>query len=94
VKNIVTLTNSRVFEKEKLTREIIEGKLLMFNKQVTNYYRFNEMGTRIWLLINGKRDIKNIKDKIKKEYLCPDDKILDKKINKFLQILIKEGLIK
>jgi len=88
------LTDNKVFKREKLTNEIIEGKLFMFNKQTTNYYKFNEIGTIIWLLINGKRDIKKIKNKIKEEYSCPDEKFFDKKINKFFQILIREGLIK
>lgn len=86
------LDDNRIFKKDHVITQNLDGNLFALENDIC--YRFNEIASKIWNLIDGKNNVKLIKEKIKEKYTCSENKIIDKSINSFIKLLIKEKLIR
>lgn len=70
----------------------IDGEIAMMNIEKGRYYGFNDVGSRIWELINTPVTIKQVTDILLKEYDV-DVKECEKSVLEFINRLYNEELI-
>lgn len=70
----------------------LDGEKVMMNLDKGQYFMMNEVGSRIWDIIDTPLSVKNIIDKLLKEYEVSEDTCKDSVIN-FLMLLNESELI-
>jgi transcription initiation factor TFIIIB Brf1 subunit/transcription initiation factor TFIIB len=84
---------NKVIKKDKeIEYKILEGETLIFVPKKGNFYRLNEVGTRIWQLIDGKRTIKEIIKRVYKEFDVSKERV-ESNIIEFIDKIKKKGLL-
>ncbi len=71
----------------------IDGELVMVNIDMGKYYGFDNIGTKVWELIEEETKIADIIKKLLEEYNAPEE-IIEKDVLKFLTKLEEERIIK
>ncbi|MHB0871727.1 MAG: PqqD family protein [Chloroflexota bacterium] len=72
-------------------RKIGEETILL-NSRSENYYSLNEVGTRVWELIDGQTTAREIASRIAEEYDAPAEEI-EEDVVALLQELREQGLV-
>ncbi len=87
------MEQNSVLKNEKVASRIIEGQAFIVTPLNSTLHLLNETGTRIWELIEEKKNIETII-----EYVCAnydiDRTAVEKDVGKFIEILGKKGIIK
>ena len=73
--------------------ETILMPLYKTSDEINCIYTLNDVAARIWELIDGKRNLAQIKKKLSEEFEATE-KEMDKELNKFLEDLHKVKAIK
>ena len=73
--------------------ETILMPLYKTSDEINCIYTLNDVGARIWELVDGKRNLTQIKKKLLEEF-DSSEKEMDKELNKFLEDLNKIKAIK
>ena len=88
MKEATVLKKSRDIVARTIEDETILMPLYKTSDEINCIYTLNDVGARIWELIDGKRSLTQIKNKLSKEF-DSSAKEIDKELNKFLQDLKK-----
>lgn len=92
-KNISNLSPSALVSRsEKIVSSEIDGETVMMSVDMGSYYGLNEIGTRIWELIESPRTISDICDQLTKEYKV-EPETCRKEIFDFLSTLTEEEIV-
>lgn len=83
----------KISKNEKIASRIIEGQAFVVTPIDSTLHLFNEVGTRIWQLIEEKKDIKEIIESICADYEV-DHTTAEKDVLDFLHILEKKNILK
>lgn len=80
----------------KISREVmsqeVSGETVLLDLQSESYFGLDEVGTRIWQLLQEHGDLQKVFDILREEYDV-DEKQLEKDLGELLVKLTDEGLI-
>ena len=83
----------QIFTKRSDAKDkIIDGKAIIINLESGSYFLLNETGSRLWQLLDGKRNVKEIVKKIHSEFEA-EQHIIEKDVSELIAKLEKEGLV-
>jgi len=86
--------SSLISRNREIIHDYLDEHIVMMNIENGQYYRFNEVGTRVWeLLENGGQSIEALADKIKTEFSAGKDQIISD-IMAFASKSCEQGLIR
>ena len=71
----------------------VGGETVLLDLNSETYFGLDEIGTRIWQLIQEHRDLEKIFDIMLAEYNV-DEKQLEKDLNELITKLVKDGIIR
>lgn len=91
-KNNIVLENSMVIQKVGLDATNMDGEIVMMDINRGKYYCFNEVGSRIWELIEKQISVKELISILLNEFEVDEKNCKDTVIN-FLNGIHKEELI-
>lgn len=91
-KNNIVLENSMVVQKVGLDATNMDGEIVMMDINRGKYYCFNEVGSRIWELIEKQISVKELISILLNEFEV-DRKICKDTVINFLNGIHKEELI-
>ena len=83
--------DSVIFKKKAKIIERHGEELLLFDSSQGILFDVNETAKKIWLLIDGTKNLKNIKEQLKVEF--EDSKDIDKDLTDFLKELLELEMI-
>ncbi len=69
-----------------------EPALVLLNPQSGEYYTLDEVGSRVWQLLDGKRTIDELVAQIAREYDAPAD-VIEQDVRDLLKDLVDEELV-
>src|SRR3990172_5074462 len=72
--------------------QIVNGEAVLLNLKNERYFGLDEVGTRIWRLLNGECDLQKVFEIMLDEYDV-DANQLEQDINKLVRELVEAGLI-
>lgn len=87
----MNINDNLIFRKKDKVIERLGEELLLFDSSKGILFEVTETGKIIWIMLDGKHTVKNIKDQIRKEFEEIGD--LDKDISDFLNKLMERDLI-
>ena len=87
----IPLSSNIKISSEVLSQEV-SGETVLLDLQSENYFGLDEVGTRIWQLLQEHNNLQKVFDIILEEYDV-EGKQLEKDLNDLLDKLISEGLI-
>ena len=87
----MNIDNNLIFKKKDKVIERLGEELLLFDSSKGVLFEVNRTGKTIYIMLDGKHTVKNIKEQLRKEF----DEIgeLDKDISDFLNKLLELDLI-
>lgn len=91
--------NKKIYKKSpNFVTRVIENETILLPLykeavEINCLYTLNEVGGQIWKLINGKRDLEEIKKILLREYDVKESEV-EKKLNGFIKDLLKIKAIK
>ena len=87
----MNIDNNMIFKKKDKVIEWLGEELLLFDSSKGILYELNETGKTIFIMLDGKHTVKNIKDQLRKEF----DEIgeIDKDVSDLLNELLELDLI-
>ena len=69
--------SSLISRNREMVHDYLDEHIVMMNIETGQYYRFNEVGTRVWeLLENGTQSIETLADKIMAEFNAGRDQVI------------------
>ncbi len=77
---------------EQIPSQEVEGEIFAITPDDGVLHNFNEVGSLIWNLIDGRRPLAEIEESIAKEYEI-DGESVRRDLSQFVKTLIKRGLI-
>jgi hypothetical protein len=86
------IEHNRIFKNEKIASRIIERQAFIVTPLDSTLHLLNEVGTRIWQLIEEKKNIEKIIEHICAEYDM-DRLTIERDVREFIQILEKKGIV-
>ena len=87
----IPLSSNIKISSEVLSQKV-SGETVLLDLQSENYFGLDEVGTRIWQLLQEHNNLQKVFDIILEEYDV-EGKQLEKDLNDLLDKLISEGLI-
>ena len=78
---------------EELEHRVLDKECILLLPEKGEFYKTNEVGTRVWQLINGKREGEAIAKQIGREFDVKEERA-KKDVKKFLNALKKKKIIK
>ena len=88
---MISLQQKVTISKEVLSQEV-DGETVLLDLKGESYFGLDEVGTRIWQLLNEGSDLRSVFDTLLNEYEV-DEKQLDKDLQDHLAQLVEAGLI-
>ncbi len=76
---------------EKTASRVIEGEAIIFTPEDSMIHSLNEVGTRIWELLEEEKTIDEIVSVICEEFEVEKDKA-EQDIDEFIELLSKKGI--
>lgn len=84
----------RISRNPDIVHSYLEEHIVMMNVETGHYYHFNEVGTRVWeLLENGALSLERLADQIKSEFNADKDEIR-RDIISFVSEISEGGLVR
>ncbi len=83
----------KISKNEKIAGRIIEGQAFVVTTKDSTLHLFNEVGTRIWQLLEEEKNFKKIVEQIYAEYDV-DQLTAERDVCEFIRILEKKGILK
>ncbi len=72
--------------------EVLEGEAVVLNLETGIYFTLNEVGTRIWQLIEEHGDLVKVREAMISEYEVGEE-ALDRDIEALMRELVDKGLV-
>lgn len=72
--------------------EVLDGEAVVLNLKTGVYYSLNPVGTRIWQLIEERRELRAIRDAMVQEYEV-EAPVLEADLKEFISKLGQKGLL-
>lgn len=91
--NIGSFKNCKVTIPEELVYQELDGEMVLLNMQSGQYFGIDEIGSKIWALLEEKVMPVDIVQRLVAEYEV-SEKVCQQQVAAFLDELEKEGLIK
>ena len=88
---MISLQQKVTISKKVLSQEV-DGETVLLDLKSESYFGLDEVGTRIWQLLNEGSDLRSVFDTLLNEYEV-DEKQLEKDLDELLNKLIDEELI-
>ena len=88
----ISLTDKIPVKSPQTASRLIDNEAVIVVPQESEVKVLNESGSRIWELIDGKRDIRQIAEQISGEFEVPPEQAL-KDITGFVRELLKKQLV-
>ena len=88
---MISLQQKVTISKEVLSQEV-DGETVLLDLKSESYFGLDEVGTRIWQLLNEGSDLRSVFDTLLNEYEV-DEKQLDKDLQDHLAQLVEAELI-
>ena len=88
---MISLQQKVTISKEVLSQEV-DGETVLLDLKGESYFGLDEVGTRIWQLLNEGSDLRSVFDTLLNEYEV-DEKQLDKDLQDHLAQLVEAELI-
>ncbi len=88
---MISLQQKVTLSKEVLSQEV-DGETVLLDLKSESYFGLDEVGTRIWQLLNDNSDLRSIFDTLLSEYDV-GEKQLDKDLQDHLAQMFEAGLI-
>lgn len=79
-------------KKEIAAFRVIDNEAVILNLENGIYYSLNEVGTKVWELMDGKKSIKDLTAAITAQYDV-DEMTVEKDIIELVSDLLSEGLV-
>jgi len=87
----IPLSSTFSVSQEVLSQEV-SGETVLLDMQSESYFGLDEVGTRIWQLLQEKHSLQEVFDVMLEEYEV-EEKQLEKDLNELLNKLIDEELV-
>jgi hypothetical protein len=78
--------------KEDVIAQPVAGEVVLFDLASGNYYSLNELGARIWELLDGKRALMDVADQLTSEYDAPAEEIA-RDLRALVEDMLRNGLL-
>jgi hypothetical protein len=88
---MISLQQKVTISSEVLSQEV-DGETVLLDLESESYFGLDEVGTRIWQLLNEGSNLQTVFDILLEEYDV-DEKQLEKDIQDYVARLVKAGLI-
>ena len=87
------LLDKRFSHNEDVAWRVIEGEALLVSPKTSNIFPMDEIGTRIWSLVDGLRTGRDIARMLEEEY-DQDLSAIESDLRLFIDDLMKSGLVR
>jgi hypothetical protein len=78
--------------KEDVIAQPVAGQVVLFDLASGNYYSLNELGARIWELLDGKRALTDVAGELTSEYDAPPEEI-EQDLRALAEDMLRNGLL-
>jgi len=79
-------------QKEDVIAQPVAGEVVLFDLTSGNYHSLNELGARIWELLDGNRSLTDIADQLTSEYDAPAAEIAQD-LRALVEDMLRNGLL-
>ena len=70
----------------------VSGEVVLFDLATGSYYSLNELGARIWELLDGNRSLTDVADQLTSEYDAPAEQITQD-LQALAEDMLRNGLL-
>ena len=86
------MLNKKIKISQDVLSQEVSGETVLLDLKNESYFGLDEVGTRIWQLIQEKSEVDSVVEEMLKEYDV-EEKLLRQDIEKLIKMLIDEGLL-